>query len=82
LAFSAFGDRAAGVFLAGAEPFLFALGEAGRAGRSVEVASGLLASGLASEGEAGASAAVVFFEAFFAFVATNIRFTDDAAVRK
>jgi len=73
-AFSILGDRAADVFLAGAEPFLFALAEAGR--------SAVVAPVFASGVEAGASAVVVFFEAFFAFVATNIRFTDDAALRK
>jgi hypothetical protein len=69
----AFGDREA-AFLAEAEPFLFPFAEAGR--------SAVVAPPIGSEGELGTSAAAVFFEAFFALVATDIGFTDGAALRK
>ena len=47
-----------------------------------EAPSAVVGAASDSETDAGKSDAAVFFEAFFDFVATFIRFTDDAAMRK
>jgi hypothetical protein len=74
LVLAAFWARAAGAFLAGPEPFLFARADGAR--------SVVFASAFDSAGDTVESDAAAFFEDFFDLVATFTGFTDDAALRK